>query len=230
MNSFLPRLYSNLPSIPCRLCGALSQEYALCCACITDLPLLGPSCPRCAMPTTHSQLCGQCLSHPPEQDLSFSLFRYHASIKHLIADLKYHDKLYLTQLFSHLMSEQLKHRPLPHCLIPIPLHPKRLRQRGYNQSVELAKTLSKQLGIPVSNRYLSRIINTVPQASLPFKHRKNNIQHAFKLMSSNVPLHIALIDDVLTTGHTANIAAKLLRQKGVKIIEVWTIARTIRHD
>ncbi|MDC9724617.1 MAG: ComF family protein [Gammaproteobacteria bacterium] len=230
MNSLLRRLYSNLPSIPCRLCGSPSQEYPLCCACINDLPLLGPACPRCAMPTTQGQLCGQCLSHPPEQDQSISLFRYHEPIKRLIADLKYHDKLYLTQLFAHLMSKKLIHSPLPHCLIPIPLHPKRLRQRGYNQSLELANSLSKQLNIPVSNRYLSRIINTPPQASLPFKQRKSNIQHAFKLMSSNLPSHIALVDDVLTTGHTANIAAKLLRQKGIKIIEVWTIARTIRHD
>lgn len=230
MNSFFRQLYSNILPIPCRLCGTHGQQHALCAACIEDLPTLGPACPRCAMPISTSQLCGQCLNSPPEQDLSFSLFPYQDPIKRLIADLKYHDKFYISQLFSHLMSKQLVNRQHPKCLIPIPLHPKRLRQRGYNQSLELAKALSKQLNIPVSNAYLSRVRNTVPQASLPFKQRKHNIQHAFSLHDSNIPSHIALIDDVLTTGHTVNAAAKLLRQAGVERIEVWTIARTIRHD
>ncbi len=230
MNSFFRQLYSNLLPIPCRLCGAHCKQHALCNACIKDLPFLGPACPRCAMPTTNSQLCGKCLHNPPQQDLSFSLFHYQEPIRRLIADFKYHDKLYLSQLFSQLMTEQLKKSPLPQCLIPIPLHSKRLRQRGYNQSLELAKSISTQLNIPVNNDYLKRIINTEPQASLPFKQRKNNIQHAFSLIDANIPPHIAIIDDVLTTGHTANAAAKLLRQQGVETIEVWTIARTIRHD
>jgi len=230
MNSHFTQLYSNILPIPCRLCGAHCQRHALCDDCIKDLPLLGPTCPRCAMPTTHAQLCGKCLNHPPEQDLSFSLFRYHNPIDRLIADFKYHDKLYLSQLFSNLMSEQLITRPLPQLIIPIPLHAKRLIQRGYNQSLELAKALSKQLNIPLSNHTLSRVKNTPPQASLPFKQRKNNIQNAFSLNNSNIPSHLALIDDVLTTGHTANAAVKCLQQKGVETIELWTIARTIRHD
>jgi len=230
INMYFRQLYSNILPIPCRLCGAPSKHHALCKDCIKELPLLESACPRCAMPTTRSQLCGQCLTKPPVQDLSFSLFRYQDPIKRLIADFKYHDTLHLSSLFSHLMTQQLAHRVLPQCLIPIPLHPKRLRQRGYNQSSELAKDLSKQLNISYSNQYLNRIIDTAPQASLPFKQRKKNIQHAFSLMNSNIPSHIALIDDVLTTGHTANAAAKILKQGGAEIIEVWTIARTIRHD
>jgi len=182
------------------------------------------------MPTPHSQLCGHCLNKPPEQNISFSLFRYQDPIKRLIADFKFHDKLYLSQLFSQLMSEALIHKPLPQCLIPIPLNAKRLRQRGYNQSLELAKGLSKQLNVAVNNNAIRRILNTAPQSSLPYKQRKNNIQHAFSLLDVKVPSHIAIIDDVLTTGHTANAAAKLLRQKGAETIEVWTIARTIGHD
>jgi ComF family protein len=230
MNSFFRQLYSNILPIPCRLCGALCQHHALCDACIRDLPLLGPACPRCAMPTTASQLCGQCLNKPPQQDFSFSLFSYQDPIKQLVADFKYHDKLYLAQLFADLMAKQLNHQCLPQLLIPIPLHSIRLRQRGYNQSLELAKALSKHLIIPVSNQFITKTKNTAPQASLPFKQRKNNIQHAFSLANKNIPSHIALIDDVLTTGHTVNAAAKTLRQRGVKTIEVWTIARTIRHD
>lgn len=230
MNSYFEQLYSNIMPIPCRLCGTLCKFHGLCAACINDLPLLGAACPRCAMPTTESQLCGQCITTPPDQDLSFSLFRYQGQVKRLMADFKYHDKLFLSQLFSHLMTQHLKQRNLPQCLIPIPLHFKRLRQRGYNQSFELAKALSKQLSIPASNRFLKRILNTAPQASLPFTQRKKNIQNAFAVLPPASLSHIALIDDVLTTGHTASTAAKLLRQNGVKTIEVWTIARTIRHD
>jgi len=178
---------------------------------------------------TFPQLCGHCLTNPPEQQLSFSLFTYQEPIDRLIIDLKFHEKLYLSQFFATKMAQQLKSRPLPELLIPIPLHPNRLRQRGYNQSLELAKALSKQLNIPISNDYLSRIIDTQSQSSIPFKQRKKNIQHAFKLDQSQVPTHIALIDDVLTTGHTANEAAKLFRHAGTTMIEVWTIARTIRH-
>lgn len=223
------QLYSKLMPIPCSLCGTMSQYRAICSSCIQDLPLLGAACPRCALPISKSYLCGQCLRHPPEQDSSFSLFRYHDPIDHLIADFKYHDKLYLSALFSQLMCEHLNNRRLPDLLIPIPLHPNRLRQRGYNQSLELAKALSKQLGIPICNNYLIRAIDTKSQASIPFKARKKNIQHAFALTQGKLPAHIALIDDVLTTGHTADAAAKLLRKAGAHRIEVWTIARTIRH-
>jgi len=223
------QLYSKLMPIPCRLCGSMSQHQAICSLCIQDLPLLGPACPQCALPISDAYVCGQCLRQPPEQDVSFSLFRYHQPVDRLIADFKYHDKLYLSELFAQLMVDKLNNRPLPDLLIPIPLHANRIRQRGYNQSFELAKALSKKLDIPSSNDYLIRTIDTKSRASIPFKARKKNIQHAFKLVKTKVPAHIALIDDVLTTGHTANAAAKLLRKAGATRIEVWTIARTIRH-
>lgn len=158
--------------IQCLLCGAYNADICVCNDCLNQLPKLGHTCPRCAMPLSSSHLCGHCLNQPPEQDASFSLFPYQDPIDRLIAQLKYHDKLYLTQLFGQLMSEQLSTRPLPQCLIPIPLHPKRLRHRGYNQSFELAKILSKQVAIPTSNDYLIRTRNTAPQASLPYKQRK----------------------------------------------------------
>jgi len=198
-------------------------------ACLQNLPPLGDACPRCALPLSNAHICGHCLHQPPEQDLSFSLFPYLDPIDRLIADLKYHNKLFLSQFFAQLMAYKLRNRPQPDLLIPIPLHPNRLRQRGYNQSFELAKALSIQLDIPTSNRYLIRIIDTKSQASIPFKARKQNIQHAFSLIQIKVPSHIAIIDDVLTTGHTANAAAKQLRKAGARTIEIWTIARAIRH-
>lgn len=223
------QLYSKLMPIPCRLCCSMNQYHAICESCLQNLPSLGGTCPRCALPVKNSFLCGRCLHQPPEQDLSFSLFPYLDPIDRLIADFKYHDQLFLSQFFAKLMSDQLRIRPLPSLLIPIPLHANRLRQRGYNQSFELAKALSLQLGIPTSNRYLIKTLDTKSQASVPFKARKQNIQHAFKFIQTIIPAHIAIIDDVLTTGHTANAAAKQLRKAGATTIEVWTIARTIRH-
>lgn len=224
------RLYSNLTPIPCRLCGADCQNQVLCPNCIKDLPELKSVCPQCSLPTSASQRCGQCLSNPPEQNTSISIYQYKDPIDRLIADFKFNDKLYLSQFFAEKILTKLNHRPLPELLIPIPLHPQRLKQRGYNQSFELAKILSKSLSIPVSNSFLERIINTQPQSSMPFKQRKNNIKHAFKAADGLPFKHIALIDDVLTTGHTANAAAKTLKKAGATTIEVWTIARTIRHD
>jgi ComF family protein len=175
-------------------------------------------------------LCGSCLNKPPEQDASFSLFRYQSPIDRLIVDLKYHDALVLSHFFATQMAEQLKERPLPQLLIPIPLHPRRLRERGYNQSLELAKQLSKQLNIPVRHDILMRVRDTPPQASLPFAERKKNMKEAFQINNADIPTHIALIDDVLTTGHTVNVAAKILHKIGSKNIEVWTVARTIKND
>jgi ComF family protein len=226
----LAQLYSKLMPIPCRLCGSPCQGQILCDQCANELPKIGSCCPRCALPTSNAQLCGQCLSSPPHQTLSFSLYPYLNPIDRLIVDFKFNDKLYMADFFANQMALKLKARPLPQLLIPIPLHPIRLKQRGYNQSNELAKSLSKRLAIPNSNDYLAKVINTEPQSSMPFNQRKRNIQHAFKATLPTAPKHIALIDDVLTTGHTANAAAKILKKAGAVTIEVWTIARTIRHD
>lgn len=226
----LAQLYSKVLPINCRLCGICSDDQPLCRDCASELPQIGPACPRCALPTPHYQLCGQCLSQPPEQHSSISIYQYKDPVDRLIVDLKFNDKLYLTQFFAERMAEVIKDKPLPELLIPIPLHPNKLKQRGYNQSYELAKALSELLLIPCSNNFLERVIDTKPQSSMPYKERKKNIQHAFQSTASSTFKHIALIDDVLTTGHTANAAAKTLRLAGVSRIEVWTIARTIRHD
>jgi ComF family protein len=226
----ITRLYSNLLPIPCLLCGSHNNNHSLCPDCIDNFPKLGHCCTRCATPLSLTSTCGHCLNHPPEQNLSTSLFAYQNPIDRLIADFKYHDKLYLTELFADLMFEQLKNKPLPQLLIPIPLHRRRLRQRGYNQALELAKILSRKLNIPIGKNILIRSRDTAPQASLPYDQRKHNMRRAFKLNDAVLPNHIVLIDDVLTTGHTVNAAAKLFRQEGVTTIELWTIARTIRHD
>jgi len=227
----IARLYSKLLLTPCLLCGSHTDQHTLCLPCTDSLPKLGHVCQRCALPITQGVLCGQCLIKPPIRHLTHCLFPYQSPIDRLIADLKYHDRLAVSNFFALQFTQHIKARSdlMPALLIPIPLHPKRIRQRGYNQSTEVTKILSKQLHIPYDNRALTRIKNTLPQTRLPYSERKQNIRSAFKCNSPSLPSHIALIDDVLTTGHTADTAAKILIQNGVKKVELWTIARTIRH-
>jgi len=224
------QLYSKLFPIPCFLCGTPSQHWAVCDQCIAAFPLLGSACQRCAMPLQTGSICGKCLSSPPQQDLSFSTLRYTDAVKLCVTAFKYQQQLQFSSLFAHLMSRSLNTRDnLPELLIPIPLHPIKIRQRGYNQAAELAKDLSQRLGIPHTTSLLSRVKNTLPQSSLPFKQRRHNLRHAFRCKTTVAPKHIAIIDDVMTSGFTSNEAAKTLRQQGAEIIEVWTIARAISH-
>lgn len=223
-------LYRKVFPIPCLLCGLATERDPLCQACIADLAYLGPACPRCALPLQTAQICGQCLFAPPPQHLSFSLFRYQGGIRRCITGFKFHQQLAFAHLFANLMSEQLQHREkLPDCLIPIPLHAMRLRRRGFNQSLEVARQLVKLLNIDCRPDLLRRIKATRAQSDLKFRQRKANLRGAFQCSSTKLPEHIALLDDVMTSGHTSAEAAKTLLNQGAKCVEVWTIARAIRH-
>jgi len=226
----LMELYRKVFPIPCLLCGLPSQQWALCHACVSELPILGPACIRCAKPVKDAQICGQCLKAAPAQIRSFCLYRYQGSVRRCITAFKYQQQLQLANLFAEQMALALSSRQdLPDCLIPIPLHQKRLRQRGYNQAAEVAKILASRLNITYRPELLKRVKSTQPQSTLTFQQRKNNMRQAFALESRELPSHIALVDDVMTSGYTCGEAANLLKRQGVKTIEVWTIARAIRH-
>lgn len=223
-------LYRKVFPIPCLLCGLAAEQDPLCSACIADLARLGPACERCALPLETSSICGQCLRNPPPQQKSFSLLHYEGGVRHCITGLKFHQQLAFANLFARLMSRPLLQRDsLPDCLIPIPLHPLRLRQRGFNQSLEVARQLSRTLAVDCRPGLLKRVKATRAQSELKFKQRKANLRGAFQCSSNTLPEHIALIDDVMTSGHTSAEAAKTLLNHGAKTVEVWTIARVIRH-
>lgn len=226
----LAQLYNKLLPIPCLLCGADAANTAICIECSKTLPYLDNVCERCSLPIEHGTVCGNCLHSPPEQDLSYCAFYYQNPINRLISDFKYHHQLSLTPLFADALCQKRTEKTLPSLLIPVPLHASRLKRRGYNQAHELTKALSTRLSIPFAN-VLIRNRPTQSQAKLSFKQRKKNVKNAFELKPhSSLPSHIAIIDDVLTSGHTANAITKIVKQSGVNTVEVWTIARTIRHD
>lgn len=226
----LSELYRKVFPIPCLLCGLPADQHGLCQACIAELPRVGHACIRCAIPLKNAQICGQCLQSSPFQDLSFSLYRYEASVRRCITAFKYNRQLHLASLFAQQMAASLStHSRLPECIVPIPLHPNRLRQRGYNQAAEVAKYLASALNIDCRPELIYRIRPTQSQSKLAFKQRKYNMRNAFAYNGGKLPAHIAILDDVMTSGYTANEAAKIFKHQGVEIIEVWTIARAISH-
>ncbi|MGB0320122.1 MAG: ComF family protein [Cycloclasticus sp.] len=113
----------------------------------------------------------------------------------------------------------------PDALIAVPLHPKRLRRRGFNQCDLIAQHIHHELGIPLIHNQLKRIINTQSQVTLTAKERQKNLNNAFRYLPAHDIKTIALIDDVVTTGSTANEIAKTLKKQGVQQVEIWAFAR-----
>jgi ComF family protein len=148
----------------------------------------------------------------------------------LIPPAKFSQNLVILNLLGKLMAEHLTIEPRPDVLIPVPLHSKRLRERGYNQSLELAKRITKQTGIPLNNKACKRIKNTLPQTSLSAEQRQSNLVGAFSVIRLKpVWQHIVLIDDVMTTGATVKELASVWLEAGVQRVDVWCCARRCRR-
>jgi ComF family protein len=171
--------------------------------------------------------CGECQRHPPQFDSAHIPYRYAPPLLPFITGLKFHARLadarLLAELFLASYSAETSARP--ECLVPVPLHPHRLQERGYNQALEIARLLSDRLAIPIDNRLVQRRLHTPPQSELSGDHRRRNMRHAFEVKTAASYQHVAIVDDVVTTGSTVNELARVLRQAGVAKIEVWAIAR-----
>lgn len=178
-----------------------------------------------------SSICGRCQSSPPAYDSAVSLFHYAAPIDQLIVRLKFGAKLHLARLLGELMADHLAQRAdtLPEMIIPVPLHRSRLRERGYNQALELARPIAKRLAIPIDYRSCARLRPTSAQSLLPAAARRGNVKGAFGVVRPLGARHIALIDDVMTTGHTLQELARVLCKSGVARIDIWVLARASWH-
>jgi ComF family protein len=186
-------------------------------------------CPQCARPLNtrgDPAPCGHCQQQPPAFDATHALFHYQPPVDHLLKRLKFSGELGLGPLLGGLLADQLQQRDraLPQQLIPVPLHPARLRERGFNQATELAAVAGRQLGIPLARRLCRRRRNTEPQSLLSNTARRLNLRNAFAV-NGTPAAHVAIVDDVMTTGHTSNELARALRQAGAQLVEVWVIAR-----
>lgn len=221
-----------IPEQLCLLCG---QHHAarLCSGCRADLPWLGAQCRQCAepLPTAEGEglLCGRCLRRPPAFERCLAPFSYRFPINHLVWGLKDRGDLGCLHLCAALFEErfgpQIRADP-PELLIPVPLHPARRRQRGYNQAEEWARGLGERLGIAVDGHSCRRRLDTPHQQGLSAQQRRRNLKHAFELVPTFRARHIALVDDVITTGTTLDLLAGLFRRRGVARVQAWCIART----
>jgi ComF family protein len=227
-------LQTRLFPLHCRLCtAAVSSGYGLCTACREELPWLGTHCARCACPlpaTRHDLPCGRCQRRPPAFDATTALFHYRPPVDHLIRRLKFSHELGLSPLLAGLLAQRLATRtaPLPGLLIPVPLHRTRLRERGFNQATELARCLGRTLGIAHDQRLCTRQRNTRPQSLLPATARRLNLRNAFAVTGALPAAHVAIIDDVMTSGHTGDELARTLKRCGAHYVELWVIARAGR--
>ncbi|HSH97096.1 MAG: ComF family protein [Methylophilaceae bacterium] len=213
----------------CMLCAASDgDELAICQDCIADLPRhITDQCPQCALPAYQNQLCGHCIASPPAFDATHALFRYEFPVDAMLQRYKYQHLLNMAQTFAQMIINDLPNASLPDLIIPMPLHPLRLKERGFNQSLEIARIVGKTLNIKVDAQACSRIKSSPPQASLPLKERVKNMQGAFACNIKLDSLNIALIDDVMTTGASLNALAKTVKKAGASNVECWVVARTL---
>jgi ComF family protein len=217
----------------CVLCGAASDgDRDLCAACAAALPHNRHACRRCAHPFTASAppttlLCDRCQRQPPPFQRSLSAFRYADAIPFLIVGAKFHSELSFIRLLGQCLAAAVRERDweLPEVLIPVPLHPQRLRERGYNQALELARIVGRELQIPLDYQSCARIIATTPQTSLDAQARLHNLRGAFAVTRPLRWQRVALIDDVMTTATTVSELSRLLTNAGVAHIDIWAVAR-----
>ncbi len=166
----------------------------------------------------------------------FSAFPYAPPIDDLVRGLKFGKRLHCARLLGRLLAIRAAQAgaELPDCFVPVPLHPARLRRRGFNQALEITRVLARRLGVALDARCVERVRPGVPQTALPAKQRLKNPRGAFDI--SNVfdkrlkrPSHlrfVVVVDDVMTTGATINEVARVLRKAGVERVEAWVAART----
>ncbi len=223
------RLLTVLTPGVCLLCDSkLLGDSAFCPGCREDLPLNTSACALCGRPLLRTGLCSSCIRKPPVFDRTTTAYIYRYPVNALIRSMKYQQNLNAIRSLGLGLAETIKreNRPLPECLIPVPLHLGRLIGRGFNQAQELSIILAKELHLPIDFRLISRVRSTAPQFELLPKQRHKNVKAAFKLLRKTHYKSVAIVDDIITTGATLNELARLLRRAGVEDIEGWACART----
>lgn len=239
----------------CPFCHQKCQKQSYCCdQCQQLLPKITHACYQCALPILKQELddqnghydktpdrrpsspmlCGQCLRGNRIQHRSHAPFSYEFPMPEILSALKFHGQLHYAPVLAHLFHQSVSNAylddQLPEIIVPVPLHRNRQFQRGFNQSNLLVQRAAKSLSIPIGQNLVARTINTQSQVSLKQKARMDNVRSAFSLNKSVKDLsdtkHIAIFDDIVTTGATTQAIAKLFAKAGCTRIDIWSIART----
>lgn len=228
LNSIQNILYPGI----CMLCGQTTgSQRDICQGCATGLPGNPKPCRCCALPlpdmAPSDSLCGACQKRQRPYDRVTAPYLYEGEVQQLHQAFKFNAKLSAGRLLAELLCDavEAQSQPLPELLVPVPLHGSRLRERGFNQATELAWLLSKRLELPLDQFCIGRTRATAPQSGLNKRQRIENIRGAFASRHAIDATHIAIVDDVMTTGQTIEQMARVLRRSGVDRIDVWVVAR-----
>ena len=224
--------FARLLSQDCVLCGARSHA-SLCKDCYRDLPFRrATGCPRCNAEGITNHLCGACLSDPPHFDETTCAFRYAYPLDRLVQVYKFNAKLGLLPLFSDALVHAIRAAGSapPDLIIALPLAPKRLAERGFNQAALLGEHVSQMLATRFEVRGMLRVRETPPQTGLSRQARLKNVRGAFDCTQRLDGQRVAVVDDVMTTGATLSEAAKALKKAGAAHVSAWVIARAVRDD
>jgi competence protein ComFC len=216
---------------PRRCVGCGKMGDFLCARCRKKLPwLLPPFCQKCGKPESSGPLCATCWGWHSQITGIRSPFRFEGIIRQAIHELKYNSLKAISSCLAILMADYLRDKPIHgEVLVPVPLHPRRLRQRGYNQSGLLARELGRLISLPVAEGNLYRLKNSSPQARAEtVEDRRENVKGAFACRDKKLrKRHVILIDDVCTSGATLEACATAVKAAGA--LSVWglTLAREI---
>ncbi|MDH3712426.1 MAG: ComF family protein [Gammaproteobacteria bacterium] len=233
-NRLWQRVTDTLYAPHCLLCGGRgSDRRDICAACAFELPANTYCCDLCAVPlpeptgVRHATTCGRCLRRRPKYRSAYAAFVYAPPLDHLVQCFKFGGRLEYGRLLGQLLVERLAVQPScpVDCLLPVPLHASRLRERGFNQALILARTLSRAASIPVARGLAKRNRATPVQTKLNASERRRNVRAAFSVRGPVQGCRIALVDDVLTTGATVDELARLLLRGGAAEVHVWALAR-----
>lgn len=212
----------------CPVCGARTHTR-LCNACFRDLPWNDHACRQCAraLPDLPASLCGACSRQPPSYDSAHAAFTYAWPVDRLIRRFKFNADLATGRILALLLGTYLDLHQIrrPDLLLPVPLHHRRLAERGFNQSSEVARILRRRLDTKMAFDRLLRIRATPAQSGLDRATRQRNLRRAFECRGSLSGLHIGIVDDVMTTGSTAQAAAVALKRAGAVRVDVYALAR-----
>lgn len=212
----------------CLGCGAVPAPGGCCAGCHTDLPWNLSACAGCAQPLPVSARCARCLRRAPAFDSAWTPFVRRSPVRDGVNRLKYGADFQQARVLGGLMAERLLARaePLPDLLVPVPLAHRRLLLRGHNQAMELARVLGQRCRIAVDPG-AARLVRAVrDQIGQTREQRRRNLRGAFVVSRDLSGRHVALVDDVMTTGATLEAMAKAARAAGAAHIEAWALARS----
>lgn len=212
----------------CALCGARSGERLVCAPCIDALPRITRACERCAIPLVSSgSLCGECLRRNRHAfDDALAVFEYRFPVDRLVQRFKYAGDLALGRWLADCLAHAAANRARPALIVAPPLASSSLRRRGFNQAMEVARIVASELGVRCDVDAVTKVRETPSQQGLDRRGRLRNLRDAFRCDLRLAGEHVAIIDDVITTGATADVLAKLLRRQGAGRVSAWAVART----